>query len=61
MALYLKNLKVSIVSLYDTFLFDCDGVIWTGEKVIKGVIDVLNQLDKYGKKLFFVVKQNKNK
>jgi 4-nitrophenyl phosphatase len=38
---------------YDTFIFDCDGVIWNGEMGIAGAADTLQRLHKAGKKLIF--------
>ncbi|CAO2823564.1 unnamed protein product [Amaranthus hypochondriacus] len=38
----------------DAFLFDCDGVIWKGDKLIDGVSDTLHFLRSKGKKLVFV-------
>ncbi|XP_010686609.2 phosphoglycolate phosphatase 2 isoform X1 [Beta vulgaris subsp. vulgaris] len=38
----------------DAFLFDCDGVIWKGDKLIDGVYDTLTFLRSQGKKLVFV-------
>ena len=29
---------------YDTWLFDCDGVLWRGDHLIEGVIEVLDML-----------------
>lgn len=29
---------------YDTWLFDCDGVLWRGDNLIEGVTDVLDLL-----------------
>ncbi|KAJ3565986.1 hypothetical protein NP233_g7285 [Leucocoprinus birnbaumii] len=34
--------------------FDCDGVLWRGDHVIDGVVEVLNILRNRGKKLVFV-------
>ncbi|GAA99236.1 uncharacterized protein L969DRAFT_86460 [Mixia osmundae IAM 14324] len=39
---------------FDTFLYDCDGVIWHGDNVIPGVADFLAYQRKQGKKLIFV-------
>ena len=33
-----------LIEKYDTFLFDCDGVLWTGEQVIQGVAEVMAYL-----------------
>ncbi|GFS45932.1 2-phosphoglycolate phosphatase 2 [Actinidia rufa] len=38
----------------DAFLFDCDGVIWKGDKLIDGVPHTLEMLRSKGKKLIFV-------
>ncbi|KAI1900142.1 hypothetical protein AGOR_G00046970 [Albula goreensis] len=35
-------------------LFDCDGVIWNGEKPVAGAPEVVNMLKKRGKSVFFV-------
>jgi len=42
------------VERFDNFLFDCDGVIWHGEELIKGVQTVLELLRTKNKKLIFV-------
>jgi hypothetical protein len=34
----------SLLDKHDTFLFDCDGVIWNGDSIVDGVIDVLSML-----------------
>ena len=34
----------TLLEKYDTFLFDCDGVLWNGDSVVEGVIDVLSLL-----------------
>ena len=34
----------ALVDKYDTWLFDCDGVIWRGDHIIDGVIDALEIL-----------------
>jgi len=38
----------------NTFIFDCDGVIWRGDSVIERVPEVLDYLRSKGKRLFFV-------
>ncbi|KAL5769405.1 hypothetical protein ACOSP7_015947 [Xanthoceras sorbifolium] len=38
----------------EAFLFDCDGVIWKGDKLIDGVPQTLDMLRSKGKKLVFV-------
>lgn len=34
----------TLIGKYDTFLFDCDGVLWNGDAVVDGIIDVLGML-----------------
>ena len=34
----------SILNDHDTFLFDCDGVLWCSPKVLPGAIELLNCL-----------------
>ncbi|GAA5857500.1 hypothetical protein JCM8547_009304 [Rhodosporidiobolus lusitaniae] len=43
-----------LVDRYDTWLFDCDGVIWEGDHVIGKAGDTLQYLRKLGKRIFFV-------
>ena len=43
-----------ILSTCNHFLFDCDGVLWQGSNVIKGAVNVVNQLNKLGKHVVFV-------
>ncbi|ONK82069.1 uncharacterized protein A4U43_C01F35800 [Asparagus officinalis] len=43
-----------LVASVDVFLFDCDGVIWKGDKLIEGVPQALQSLRSMGKKLVFV-------
>ncbi|WOL13634.1 hypothetical protein Cni_G22407 [Canna indica] len=44
----------SLIDSVDAFLFDCDGVIWKGDKLIDGVPSALQALRSLGKKLVFV-------
>ncbi|SPO00527.1 probable 4-nitrophenylphosphatase [Cephalotrichum gorgonifer] len=39
---------------FDVFLFDCDGVLWSGDTVFEGVPETLNLLRTKGKKVVFV-------
>ncbi|WWD16105.1 hypothetical protein CI109_100530 [Kwoniella shandongensis] len=43
-----------LVDSVDTFLLDCDGVLYHGPKVVEGVKTVLNHLRASGKKVIFV-------
>ncbi|KMZ72841.1 Phosphoglycolate phosphatase 2 [Zostera marina] len=44
----------SFVDSVDAFLFDCDGVIWKGNKLIDRVTETLNVLRSMGKNIIFV-------
>ena len=33
-----------LLDKYDTWLFDCDGVLWRGDQLIEGVTEVLDML-----------------
>ncbi|XP_010554749.1 PREDICTED: phosphoglycolate phosphatase 2 [Tarenaya hassleriana] len=48
-----RNVR-SLFDSVDAFLFDCDGVIWKGDKLIDGVSHTLDTLRSMGKKLVFV-------
>ncbi|KAH9750066.1 phosphoglycolate phosphatase 2 [Citrus sinensis] len=52
----------NITALFDSvdaFLFDCDGVIWKGDKLIDGVRQTLDVLRSKGKKLIFVTNNSR--
>ncbi|CAH7674312.1 4-nitrophenylphosphatase [Phakopsora pachyrhizi] len=53
---YLENQKdlEEFVEKFDNFLFDCDGVIWHGDQLIKGVAQVMSYLRGKNKSLIFV-------
>jgi len=42
------------LSQFDSFFFDCDGVIWLGTQPIPGSIATLNHLHSLGKRIYFV-------
>ncbi|KAI8926752.1 HAD-like domain-containing protein [Entophlyctis helioformis] len=44
----------SFLAKYDTFLLDCDGVLWLGNNLIPGVADALARMRAAGKRLLFV-------
>lgn len=33
-----------LLERYDNFLFDCDGVLWNGDRITPGAIEVLSYL-----------------
>ena len=39
---------------YDTFLFDCDGVLWAAEDEIGSAFRTITWLESLGKQVFFV-------
>ncbi|XP_065619227.1 phosphoglycolate phosphatase 1A, chloroplastic [Quercus suber] len=49
----LKNAE-ELINSVETFIFDCDGVIWKGDKLIDGVPETLDMLRSKGKRLVFV-------
>lgn len=44
----------SLIDKYDTFLFDCDGVIWVGNELLPSVKETIELLQSKNKKLIFV-------
>ncbi|KAL4076844.1 HAD-like domain-containing protein [Scleroderma yunnanense] len=44
----------ALLDRYDTWMFDCDGVLWHGDRPIEGAVEVLDMLRKRGKRLLFV-------
>ncbi|KAL2919787.1 hypothetical protein HK105_200704 [Polyrhizophydium stewartii] len=45
---------LAFVARFDTFLLDCDGVIWLGNTLVPGVADTLAWLRSLGKRILFV-------
>ncbi|KAG7096027.1 hypothetical protein E1B28_006709 [Marasmius oreades] len=43
-----------LLDQYDTWMFDCDGVLWQGERLIPGATEVLRMLREKRKKVIFV-------
>ena len=45
----------SLLSAHDAFVFDCDGVLWSGSLgLLPGVADLLEHLERLGKRSIFV-------
>ncbi|KAI9842390.1 MAG: hypothetical protein M1838_003160 [Thelocarpon superellum] len=42
------------IDTFDVFLFDCDGVLWSGDQLFEGTVDTLERLRKKGKQIIFV-------
>ncbi|KAF1815455.1 2-phosphoglycolate phosphatase [Eremomyces bilateralis CBS 781.70] len=54
---YLTGDKPAIdefIDRFDTFLFDCDGVLWSGEQVYPKTVETIQMLKDKGKRLVFV-------
>jgi phosphoglycolate/pyridoxal phosphate phosphatase family enzyme len=49
----LKYTSSEIVQSTDTFVFDCDGVLWLGNNVIPGALESISKLKQLGKRVFF--------
>nr|XP_014343136.1 PREDICTED: phosphoglycolate phosphatase [Latimeria chalumnae] len=47
-------LREQLLNSVDTVLFDCDGVLWKGNRVIPGAPEVINTLRRSGKRVLFV-------
>ncbi|KAJ6112102.1 4-nitrophenylphosphatase [Penicillium sp. IBT 18751x] len=55
--LYLTGNKEGLrdfLSKFDVFLFDCDGVLWSGDHIFPGTVETLELLRKNGKQVVFV-------
>nr|GAT48135.1 4-nitrophenylphosphatase [Mycena chlorophos] len=44
----------ALLDKYDTWMFDCDGVLWHGDRLIEGAVDVLSILRRRKKQILFV-------
>lgn len=44
----------ALLDNYDTWLFDCDGVLWQGDTLVEGITDVLHLLRTRKKSVLFV-------
>ncbi|KAF8665033.1 hypothetical protein AX16_000645 [Volvariella volvacea WC 439] len=44
----------ALLDKYDTWMFDCDGVLWQGDRLIEGVVEVLDLLRRRNKNVVFV-------
>lgn len=49
----LRSSSMSLEDRYDVFVFDCDGVLWSGDEAIAGAADVIRRLQALGKQIFF--------
>lgn len=49
-----KKIAQEFLDSFDTFLFDCDGVLWLGKHLLPHVKETLSLLEKLGKQTIFV-------
>ncbi|KAK4011231.1 glycerol-3-phosphate phosphatase [Daphnia magna] len=49
-----KDIARVFVNSFDTVLFDCDGVLWAGSKVLYRAVETVNYLKDSGKQIFYV-------
>ncbi|ODQ64860.1 2-phosphoglycolate phosphatase [Nadsonia fulvescens var. elongata DSM 6958] len=49
-----KEQVEAFLESYDTFLFDCDGVLWSGTHLLPHVVETIELLRSRGKRLIFV-------
>ncbi|KAI8988677.1 HAD-like domain-containing protein [Pilobolus umbonatus] len=49
-----KESRDKFIDSYDTFLFDCDGVLWEGKNTFPQIREAMTALRQKGKKFFFV-------
>ncbi|EDO17995.1 hypothetical protein Kpol_1054p42 [Vanderwaltozyma polyspora DSM 70294] len=49
-----KLLSEEFLNKFDTFLFDCDGVLWLGTILLPSIRETLDMLTSLGKQLIFV-------
>jgi 4-nitrophenyl phosphatase len=43
----------TLLDKYDTWLFDCDGVLWNGDKLVDGSKEVLGMLRRQSARVIF--------
>jgi len=43
-----------LLEKYDTWMLDCDGVLWHGDRLIDGAVEFLEMLRSQGKRVLFV-------
>ena len=48
----------SIIDETETFIFDCDGVLWYGNKQLEGAVKFVNELKRREKNVYFVTNNN---
>lgn len=54
----LQDAPAQILEEHDTFILDCDGVIWHGDHLIPGAAEAIKHLKSLNKKVLFVTNNN---
>ena len=56
MSVRLSSLQdyATLLDKYDTWMFDCDGVLWHGDRLIDGVVEVLELLRRKSELFMFL-------
>lgn len=49
-----KEAITDFINKFDIFLFDCDGVLWSGDHLFPGTVETLELMRSRGKKIVFV-------
>ena len=44
---------MELASLYDNFIFDCDGVLWQADEQIGSAFQTIEELERLGKNVYF--------
>ena len=54
-----KDLHKLNLDDYECYVFDCDGVLWHGDEAIPGAVELIEELHKREKKVYFVTNASK--
>jgi len=54
MANCIRAVRSKLLSAYDTFIFDADGVLWLGSNIVPGAPEALNSLIDMGKEVIII-------
>lgn len=54
----LDKADINTLMKIKVFMFDCDGVLWNGQKPIAGAIETVDYLKKNGKSVYYCVRGN---
>ncbi|CCF58830.1 hypothetical protein KAFR_0F02330 [Kazachstania africana CBS 2517] len=53
-----NEIAQNFLNKFDTFLFDCDGVIWSGNRLLPNVKEFLEKLRHLGKQFMFITNKS---